>query len=218
MELTFRASEAFRPSEVRAVSCPAGILLDNPDFRIRAVPLEHGGILSLAFALEETLHVAIHRDALDACGYLPGPWLTKLKKLLRRGAAAETPVAVPLAGGGVRMQALGSLAERIAHLEPGMKIVYVTDAAPTEENAQRIVALAADAHLLVIEATFSHRDAERARERGHLTARLAGNLARRAGAARLLVFHHSPRYQDEPERLAEEARRAFAGETGVPEG
>ncbi len=211
-ETTFRAGDAFRPSDVRSVPCPEGVLLDTPDFRVRAVPLEHGGILSLAFALEETLHVAIHRDALDAEGYQPGPWLTEMKKLLRRAAPPTTPVAVSLTGGGQRLLPLMPLAERIAHVERGMKIVYVTDTAPTAGNAKRILALAADAHLLAIEATFSHRDLHRARERSHLTAWLAGSLARRAGAARLLVFHHSPRYQDQPERLAEEARRAFAGD------
>jgi ribonuclease Z len=101
---------------------------------------------------------------------------------------------------------------QIAHIERGMKICYVTDAAPTAENMEKIVALAADSHLLAIEATFAHRDLERARQRNHLTARLAGRLARKAGAARLLVFHHSPRYQEHPELLAAEAQAAFAGE------
>ena len=67
-------------------------------------------------------------------------------------------------------------------------------------------------HLLAIEATFAHSDLSRARERNHLSARMAGALARQAGAARLLVFHHSPRYQNEPQRLAEEAAQAFTGD------
>jgi ribonuclease Z len=88
----------------------------------------------------------------------------------------------------------------------------VTDAAPTEKNMEKIAALGADSHLMVIEATFAHRDLERAMQRNHLTARLAGQIARKARAARLLVFHHSPRYQENPELLADEAREAFAGE------
>lgn len=211
-EAVFRAREGFRPGTPVPFDCPRGVMLETPDLRVRAVPLDHGGIVSLAFALEETLHVAVHRDALDARGYPPGPWLTAFKDRLRRGEPADAPIAVPLAGGGEERVPLGELASAIAHVEGGMKIAYVTDVSPTAENGERIVALARDAHLLVIEATFSHAELERARTRNHLTARMAGDLARRAGVSRLLVFHHSPRYQDEPGRLAEEARSAFDGE------
>jgi ribonuclease Z len=93
-----------------------------------------------------------------------------------------------------------------------MKICYVTDAAPTAKNRARIVTLATGSHLLAIEATFADADAERAAARNHLTARLAGELGRQAQAARLLVFHHSPRYQDRPELLKIEAEAAFRGE------
>ena len=91
-----------------------------------------------------------------------------------------------------------------------MKICYVTDAAPTAANLQKITALAAGAHLLVIEAVFAHQDLPRARSRNHLTARLAGRVGRLAGAARLQVFHHSPRYLDRPQLLAAEADAAFS--------
>lgn len=208
-ETTFRARDAFRPTSAIDIPCAHGVLLDTPDFRVRATPLAHGDIISLAFALEETLHVAIHRVALDARGYLPGPWLTALKMLLRRAAPDATPVSVPLVGGGTTTLPLQELAAALTHCERGMKIAYVTDVAPTAANGARIVSLAADAHLLAIEATFAHADLSRARERNHLSARIAGTLARQAGAARLLVFHHSPRYQDDPQRLAAEAQLAF---------
>ncbi len=209
-ETVFRAREGFRPAPGHSIPCPAGMLLDTPDFCVQAVPLAHGDIVSLGFALQETLHVAIHGDALAALGYVPGPWLTAMKQLLRRGADGATLVTVPLTEGREKSIPLQEIAQAIGHVERGMKIVYVTDAAPTAENIERIVALAADAHLLAIEATFAHGDIARAKERNHLTAALAGTLARRAGAARLLVFHHSPRYQDAPQRLAEEAARAFS--------
>lgn len=211
-EAVFRASEAFRRGEVAPFASPRGILLSTPDLRVRCVPLDHGGIVSLGFALEETLHVAIHRDALEERGFATGPWLTAFKGRVRRGEPQETPVAVPLARGGEVLVPLGELTAAVAHVEEGMKITYVTDVSPSEQNQEKIVELAAGSHLLAVEATFAHADLERARTRNHLTAHLAGTLARRAGAARLLVFHHSPRYQDEPERLAAEARRAFEGE------
>ena len=180
---------------------------------MRAARLDHGDISSLAFTLEEPLHIAIHRDALERCGFSPGPWLSRFKDLILQQAGPETPVEVPLAAAGTVQTPLAELAGEISAIERGMKVCYVTDVAPTEANEQRIVALAADAHLLVIEAVFAHADLPRARLRNHLTAHLAGKLGRLAGAARLLVFHHSPRYSDRPQLLAMEAEAAFVGQS-----
>lgn len=207
----FRADRGFVPEAVTTQPCPDGQVLATAAWRVRAVPLEHGGITSLAYRLEEPLHVAIHPEALAREGLAPGPWLTRFKDLVR-GQDREQQLEVPLAEGGTRWLTVGGLAERIAHVAAGMKLVYVTDVDPSPENCERIVALAAGAHLLAIEATFAGAEAGRARQRGHLTAPLAGALGRRAGAGRLLVFHHSPRYRDEPERLRREALAAFHGE------
>ncbi len=210
-QVRFAARTGFQPEELEPAPCPGGLLLERPGYRVRAVPLEHGNILSLAFCLEEPLHVAIHKEALLALGLAPGLWLTRFKDALRAGAAGDRNIGVPLAAGGERDWPLAELAAAIAHCERGMKLCYVTDASPSAANLEAIVALARDAHLLAIEATFAQADFARARDRNHLTAHLAGNLARRAGAARLLLFHHSPRYAGTPQLLAAEAAAAFAG-------
>ncbi len=210
-EVTFRAENGFCPEQGNSLPCREGLIYETPHCRVRAVALDHGGIPSLAFCLEEPLHVAIHRDALDRFGYRPGPWLTDLKDLVFRGEPPDSLLTVPLLAGGVVNRPLARLITEVASTERGMKICYVSDASPTEDNMAKIVALAEDAHLLVIEAVFAHRDLERARQRNHLTARLAGRLARLANAARLQIFHHSPRYQHQPCLLAEEAEAAFSG-------
>lgn len=206
---TFRAVNAFRREPEIPWEHPAGLLVETPYYRVRAAPLEHGDIVSLAFALEEPVHVAIHKDALERLGYRPGPWLTRFKDLARQQAPTAEALEVPLAGGGSALLLVATLVEQIAHLQRGVKICYITDASPTVRNQEKILALAANAHLFAIEATFADADAERAATRNHLTARLAGELGRQAMAARLLIFHHSPRYQDRPEMLREEAEAAF---------
>jgi ribonuclease Z len=209
-ETIFRAQNGFRPE----MGNPWGggdALLETPFFRVQAVSLDHGGIVSLAFTLEEHLHVAVHKDALERYGYLPGPWLTRFKDRLRGEGTEKVSIAVPLLDGGTVDLPLRVVAERIAHVERGMKISYITDASPISSNQEKIVTLAADAHMVIIEAPFSHRDFLRAQQRNHLTAFLAGRLVREARAARLLVFHHSPRYQDDPDLLEREARSAFMG-------
>ncbi len=173
-EVTFRAANAFRPERWKALPGGGDLLMESGHFRVRALPLDHGGITSLAFCLEEPLHVAVHKDALETLGYSPGPWLTRFKDLVRCGAPPGTLLEVPLQAGGEGRLSLGELQGSIAHLERGMKITYVTDASPTSGNLEKIAAFAADSHLLAIEAVFAHRDLDRARERNHLTARLAG--------------------------------------------
>ena len=111
-----------------------------------------------------------------------------------------------------RIHPLGELRERLAGIAPGQRIVYVTDAGLTPENGARIVELARGADYLFIETTFLHAEEERARQRSHLTARQAGELAREAGAARVIPFHFSPKYRGMEELLRKELEEALEGE------
>ena len=207
----FRASEGFSRCDEEPPKT-IDLVCETLHYRVRARPLQHGNIVSLGYALQEKLHVAIHPDALDRLGYARGRWLTRFKDLLREGAAGDTPIEIPQAGGSApRNLPLSRLREQIAHCQKGMKIAYITDCEPREENYTRILDLAQGADLLAIEAVFAHQDLALARERNHLTARIAGELARSAGVGKLLPFHHSPRYQDQPQLLQEEALSFFSG-------
>ena len=64
---------------------------------------------------------------------------------------------------------------------------------------------------MICEAPFLHVDEAHARERHHLTARQAGELARAAGARMLAPFHFSPRYPEREQELIDEAAAAFGG-------
>jgi ribonuclease Z len=70
------------------------------------------------------------------------------------------------------------------------------------------VALAAEADLMVCEATFSSADAELARRFSHLTAADAARVARDAGARLLVLTHFSQRYPDS-QVLVDEATAIF---------
>ena len=133
------------------------------------------------------------------------------KDAVLRGASDETPIQVAWAGDryGPRSLPLGTLKMQIMKVTSGRKIAYVVDAAFTEANVAKIVALAQSADILFIEATFLQEDSPDAAARQHLTAQQAGTLARLANAKRLVTLHHSPRYQGRRECLLREAETAF---------
>jgi ribonuclease Z len=207
-EAEFHCKRAFRREGERSRTFADGIILDEETFRVRTTFLDHK-IPCLAFALEEKRHVNILGNRLDELGLRVGPWLKELKLLVLQDAPDGTTVRAP-GGGGERDFTLGELKERILQIVPGQKIAYVTDAAPTPENGELIVELAAGADYLYIEATFPDAIADRALERCHLTARRAGLLARAARVGRVIPFHVSPRYLGEIDAIKEELQRAFA--------
>ncbi|MGO4570899.1 MBL fold metallo-hydrolase [Microvirga sp. 2TAF3] len=201
----FSAQHVFKRHDVAPSDLPAGIVLAEDDFRIEAVALDHG-IPSLAFRLSEIMRVNVRRGALESLRLPKGPWLTEAKKIMRSGAE-DAELEVP----GVGRVFLKDLKDRIFIAGPGQAVAYVTDTAPTKANAEKILALAHDVDQLFIEAVFPERDRALAEAALHLTAWEAGRLARAARARRLTVFHHSARYENEPDALRAEAFRAFEG-------
>lgn len=91
----------------------------------------------------------------------------------------------------------------------GGALAYTADTGPTPEA----VGMARDVDLLVAEATW--QDDEGDRPPIHLTAREAGELARDAGAGRLVLTHIRPHL--DRSRSREEAAAAFDGEVLLAE-
>ncbi len=178
-ELTF-------PIEVKEVQ--AGIAYEERDYHVRCVWTHHP-VPNLAYALVENPRPGrFQPEKARNLGIPEGPLWGKLQH-------GETVIlhGQPIPRGLV-----------VSQPRPGRRIVYSGDTSPCEDVAE----LARDADLLIHEATFSDDLAEKASQMGHSTPSQAAELARKAGAFRLVLTHVSSRY-DEDECFLKGASRVF---------
>jgi ribonuclease Z len=182
-----------RSFELRFVELEEGfghrVVFETDDFTVEARELAHR-IFAAGFRFEEKARPGrVDAAKARAAGLTEGGQFEALK---RREA-------VTLADGRV-VEPEGLVGPE----RPGASFAYVLDTRPSDGGR----ALARGADLVLHEATFAHALLARAVETGHSTAREAAEVARDAGAKKLLLTHFSSRYA-EPDALVEEARRLF---------
>lgn len=155
----FHTRDAFRRSEAPIPVLARGVIVDDDEFCIRAIILDHR-TPCLAFALEQRLRINIWKDRLQQLGLPVGGWLNDLKAAVRRGEPDQTPFTASWVRAGERHERtalLGDLKSEVLRIAPGQKLAYVTDASYSNTNAARIIELARDADELFIELPSSTR-------------------------------------------------------------
>ena len=181
---------------------PGGLVLDNPDFKVWAVTLDHGAIPVLAYRLEQAPKLNVRKERLRARNLDPGAWLGELK---RRVAADDQQAAIRLPDGSTA--AVNSLAKDLLQINPAQKLVYATDCTDSRTNREKLAALANGAHSFFCEAAFLAADREYAEKSGHLTTHGCGAIAHAAGVEQLVPFHFSRRYEKKLLQIYDEVRR-----------
>jgi len=88
---------------------------------------------------------------------------------------------------------------------PGRKITYSGDMMPSDS----LIDLGKDSDILIHEATFAKALAETAKDKKHSTSIDAANDAIKMNAKKLILTHISSRYQEDAEKLLEEAKEIF---------
>lgn len=165
------------------------VVFENEALTVEARPLAHR-VPCAGYRLEERERPgSIDGPAARAAGVTEG-WQFEA---LKRGETVTLDDGSELAPDGL-----------VGPPKPGAVFAYVLDSTPCDGGR----ALARDADLLVHEATFAQEHGERAAAVGHSTARQAAEVARDAGARRLLLTHFSARYLD-VQPLVDEARAVF---------
>ncbi|MUV85682.1 ribonuclease Z [Natronomonas sp. CBA1123] len=174
------------------------VALDADDYEIRAFATDHD-TPSVGYALvEDDRKGRFDRERAEELGVPVGPKFQRLH-------AGED---VELEDGTVVRSE-----EVVGDPRPGRTLVYTGDTRPSDRTAE----VAADADLLIHDATFAADNAERAGRTAHSTAAQAAEIAAEAGAKRLALVHVSSRYAGNVSPIEREAREVFGNEAFVPD-
>ncbi len=185
---------------VEIAELEGGAILDRTDYALHAIAADHRGAAALGYALIEKIRLGrFNPEMARAIGIPEGPMWGRLHRGERitlddgRVIDAATLVGAPRAG---------------------RRVVISGDTRPT--LALRDAAAQAD--VLIHEATFGDDEAERAIETGHSTAREAAHLARECDARRLVLTHFSARYSRDPGELVTQAQSVFSATIAARDG
>jgi ribonuclease Z len=168
----------------------AGVVCDGEEYSVYAEPSKHA-VTSFSYALVEKPRVGkFHPEKAKGLGVPQGEAWSKLQ----HGAEFILPN--------------GRTVRPIDVADPprkGRKIVYSGDTRPFDGFA----GFAADADLVIHEATFDDALAEKSEVDGHSTPSQAAGQAKAAGAKSLVLTHISARYSD-ASLLLEQAKKVFS--------
>lgn len=190
------------------------VIHEEASFRVRGRFVDHD-IPCLAYLIEEKARVAVVPARLAARGFARGAWLRELKEAVLAGAPDGAPIRVEWRdrhGDHATPSTVGELRPLVLDTLPGRRFGYVTDLRYTEANVSVLAELMAGVDTLFIESVFLDADGEHGVRKNHLTARQAGEIARRVGARAVVPFHFSPRYEGCGAALAAEVQGAWTGQ------
>jgi ribonuclease Z len=185
--LSIRFGKLSYEIEVREID--GGMAYESRDFVVEATDASHT-VKSLAYRLRERDRPGRMKvEILEKLGVPRGPLWGKLQH------------GEPIEFSGRRIKP----EEVVGSPRRGRIIVYTGDTRPSDEVAE----FSRGADILIHDATFGSEFEEDAARQGHSTARQAAEIALRAGVERLYLFHISPRYEGNEEKLLMEARQVF---------
>lgn len=186
MKVVLRGGEVDTEIELRPIG--PGVIWREEGMTISAFPVSHRGPGCFGYLFQEESRRPFLAEEAEHLGVPQGPE----RRLLVQGQT------ITLADGRVIRpeQVLGAPLQ-------GIKFVHVGDAGRTEN----LVEVCRDADALVIEATYSSREADMAARFGHLTAAQAAELAAAANVQHLFLVHISRRYSEW--EIGREAREIF---------
>ena len=168
-----------------------GKFLETKDFFIEAKSMTHG-IPCNAYSFSKIGHTRIDREKLKKSGLPSGPILQTLKE-----------------GKNIAYNGKKYLAKDLTYKEDDLKISIIMDTSVNKEIAPFVK----NSDLIISEASFDSQLEEHAKEHQHLTAKQAGEIAKKSKSKRLILTHISQRYENKLKELLDDAKTEFENTT-----
>lgn len=183
-------------------------LLDESDFLVKAVLLNHG-ISSIGYIISEPIRWNVSKEMLSKLGLVPGPWLNVLKNF--KNPDSDSLII------GQQNYLLGDLRSQLLSQNSGSSLAYLTDFVWDQETEKKLVEIIPPHSIVICESQYLHKDVELAQKNFHLTSVQSAQLAKLVSASKLILIHISQRYTNsELPLLLNQAREIFP-ETYFPD-
>nr|XP_061811039.1 ribonuclease Z-like [Nerophis lumbriciformis] len=190
-----RASIYHSVATLRANPIKTGsTIFENKKITLSALELDHG-VDTYGYRLQEKDRVSMIPERLKELG-LMGP---KIGVLQREGQ-------IEVDGKTIR-------AEDVSIPKPGQSVAFIMDTRLCDNAFE----LAKGVDLLICESTYLSTESREAHDHGHMTASQAAQIAKEAGAKKLVLTHFSQRYPSVEPFLAE-ARPIFENVVAAKDG
>ncbi|MFH1787288.1 MAG: ribonuclease Z [archaeon] len=165
----------------------SGKFFETDEFYLEAKSMTHG-IPTNAYIFVKKGKRRIDKKKLNELKLPSGPLLKKLKE-----------------GKDINFNSKKYLAKNLTFTEGDKKVSFVLD---TSTNKQ-IVNFVKNSDLLVCEASFDSSLESKAKEHKHLTAKQAGEIAKKSKSKKLLLTHISQRYEIYLNKILDDAKKVF---------
>tara|TARA_Y100000034_G_C6815773_1_gene366978 strand:+ start:123 stop:1028 length:906 start_codon:yes stop_codon:yes gene_type:complete len=168
----------------------SGTFLKTKDFEITAYKLKHD-IPTNGYIFQEKDRLRIQKSKLKKLKIKNHPDLKKLTQ-----------------GKNIKINKKTIKSKQLTYLQKGRKISFILDT----KLCPNIDKLAKDSDLAIIESTFlesSENGKRLSKEHNHLTAKQAGQVAKKAKVKKLILTHISQRYEFKEKLILKEAKKIF---------
>lgn len=164
-----------------------GKFLEEDDFYLEAKPMTHGTPCN-AYSFVKKGQIRVDKNKLKKYKIPSGPLLSKLKQ-----------------GKNINYKGKTYKAKDLTYMQDSKKICFVLD---TTIN-KNIISFAKNSNLLVIESAYMNELKDLAKKHKHLTAKQAAEIAKKAKVKKLILTHLSQRYEKDPKKVLNEAKKVF---------
>ena len=203
----FSGSQGFVRKQLDSCRRDDRVIYRTPHLQVSAETCEHR-VPSLIFRIDEQPTFLIDSAKLQQLGYVPGPWLGRLKRRFFCGAQGQSELRVlRRQAGEIREVSVADpeeLSRQLLRPQQPASIGYLSDVGFTLENQKRICGLLQGVDLLLSECTFLRAQQVKARSSCHLCSDDVNQLLADLRPRFFLPMHLSKTYSHCPAELYRE--------------